>query len=145
MVYLAISTPEISVSSDFMNMVVEKYGLIGLGLVGIIIIAVPAFKYFTKRLEADTARTTTEENIQKSLSKIEGIVEQMQRENNSHQQRVEESIEAIKKESAFNVTEISKLGQNFERENREVRRELSEIKQQVRDIQRDILYKERGH
>lgn len=139
----SITSTDMGVSQDFLTEILNKYGILGVIIVGFISALILFIKYSTKKLDIDEKKAAGESDAGKALIQLSGLMDQAQRESSSHQLTIESYLEDIKKENAIVLIEVSKFVQGHEKDNSEVRRELSEVKTILRDIQRDVLYRER--
>lgn len=140
----AATQNEMGFSESFWMKVLDEYGMLGITLLGIIVGVILFIRYATKKLDNEEKKGEREDDIKATMVKVSGLLEQVKREADSHQTVLDAQISEIKKDTTATQAEISKIGIIAERDSAEVRREFSEVKSQLRDIQRDLYPRERN-
>lgn len=105
----------------------DRYGLMGVFVVGVVVVAVMYQRNESKKIDLDIQRNKETEVIKEETQKVAGLVEQMQREVDSSLSNVQGTL------SEVNLN----IGRQ-ERGGNEIRATQMEIKTQLRELSRDV-------
>lgn len=105
----------------------DKYGLMGVFILGTIIFAIMYQKNESKKIDLEIIKNTETAVIKEETQKVSGLVEQMQRESESSMSEVKEILTTLEMEAL-------KRGHSEQ----DMKSTLIEVKTQLREVSRDV-------
>lgn len=120
---LAVATP----FDSLIPMIFKKYGLEGGVIVSLIAIIWVYQRNEGKRIELEVGRDKDMKKMVDEVTKLSGVVDQMQRENEKNSAEMEKAFDELSREREARRHDAD-----------EIKREHTEIKTQLREISRDV-------